>query len=152
MDERTLREIYLPHFKACVDAGAAAIMSSYNRVRGVWCGHQNYLLNQILKKEWGFKGFVMSDFIWGVRDTVEAANGGQCIEMYATQYFGSRLVDAVKDGKVAESTIDDAVKRILREKIRFSFVGDKALYSKEKMGIRYSPATSIRIDAAGVST
>ncbi len=136
MDERTLREIYLPHFKACVDAGAAAIMSSYNRVRGIWCGHQNYLLNRILKKEWGFKGFVMSDFIWGVRDTVEAANGGQCIEMYATQYFGSRLVDAVKDGKVAESTIDDAVKRILREKIHFSFVGDKTLYSKEKMGCK----------------
>lgn len=136
MDERTLREIYLPHFKACVDAGAAAIMSSYNRVRGVWCGHQNYLLNRILKKEWGFKGFVMSDFIWGVRDTVEAANGGQCIEMYATQYFGSRLVNAVKDSKVAESTIDDAVKRILREKIRFSFIGDKTLYSKEKMGCK----------------
>jgi beta-glucosidase len=136
MDERTLREIYLPHFKACVDAGAAAIMSSYNRVRGVWCGHQDYLLNQILKKEWGFKGFVMSDFIWGVRDTVEAANGGQCIEMYATQYFGSRLVEAVNDGKVAESTIDDAVNRILREKIRFSFVGSKGLYAKDKMGCK----------------
>lgn len=136
MDERTLREIYLPHFKACVDAGVAAIMSSYNRVRGVWCGHQDYLLNQILKKEWGFKGFVMSDFIWGVRDTVEAAKGGQCIEMYATQYFGKRLVQAVKDGKVAESTVNDAVKRILREKIRFSSVGQKGLYSKEKMGCK----------------
>ncbi|EPR12146.1 beta-glucosidase family protein [Ruminiclostridium papyrosolvens] len=134
MDERTLREIYLPHFKECVDAGAAAIMSSYNRVRGEWCGHHDYLLNQILNGEWGFKGFVMSDFIWGVRDTVDAANGGQCMEMYATQYFGKRLVEAVRDGKVDKSKIDAAVKRILRQKIRFSFVGDKAQYSPEKMG------------------
>lgn len=134
MDERTLREIYLPHFKACVDEGAAAIMSSYNRVRGEWCGHHDYLLNGILNGEWGFKGFVMSDFIWGVRDTADAANGGQCIEMFATQFFGDRLVEAVKEGKVAESKIDAAVKRILREKIRFSFIGDKALYSEDKMG------------------
>ena len=136
MDERTLREIYLPHFKACIDEGAAAVMSAYNRVRGQWCGHNGYLLNQVLKDEWGFKGLVMSDFIWGVRDTVEAANGGQCIEMYATQYFGARLVRAVKEGKVAEGTIDAAVKRILREKIRFSFVGDRSLYSEERMGCR----------------
>lgn len=134
MDERTLREIYLPHFKACVDAGAAAVMSSYNRLRGTFCGHSDYLLNEILKKEWGFKGFVMSDFIWGVKDTVEAANGGQCIEMYATQYFGEKLVEAVKTGKVPEEKIDDAVKRILRQKARFSSVGDKSLYSEDKMG------------------
>lgn len=134
MDERTLREIYLPHFKACVDEGIAAIMSSYNRVRGEWCGHHDYLLNQILNGEWGFKGFVMSDFIWGVRDTADAANGGQCMEMYATQFFGDRLVEAVIEGRVDESRIDAAVKRILREKIRFSFVGDKELYSVDKMG------------------
>ncbi|MDF2985477.1 MAG: beta-glucosidase-like glycosyl hydrolase [Eubacterium sp.] len=134
MDERTLREIYLPHFKACVDAGAAAVMSSYNRVRGQWCGHNDYLLNHILNGDWDFKGLVMSDFIWGVRDTVEAANGGMCIEMYATQYFGERLVEAVKAGKVDESRIDTAVRRILRQKIRFSFIGDKNLYSEDTMG------------------
>jgi len=136
MDERTLREIYLPHFKACVDEGAAAMMSSYNRVRGVWCGHNDYLINQILNKEWGFKGFVMSDFIWGVRDTVDAANGGQCIEMYATQYFGDKLVQAVEDGKVSEIKINESVKRILSEKIRFSFVGRNNSYSEDKMGCK----------------
>lgn len=145
MDERTLREIYLPHFKACVDAGAAAIMSAYNRVRGQWCGHNDYLLNQILNGDWGFKGLVMSDFIWGVRDTVEAANGGMCIEMYATQYFGERLVEAVKDGKVEESRIDAAVKRILRQKIRFSFIGDKNMYSEDKMGSREHAALALEV-------
>lgn len=145
MDERTLREIYLPHFKACVDAGAAAIMSAYNRVRGQWCGHNSYLLNQILNGDWGFEGLVMSDFIWGVRDTVEAANGGMCIEMYATQYFGERLVEAVRDGKVDENRIDEAVKRILRQKIRFSFVGDRALYSEDKMGSKEHAALALEV-------
>ena len=134
MDERTLREVYLPHFKACVDAGAAAIMSAYNRVRGQWCGHNSYLLNTVLKDEWAFRGFVMSDFIWGVRDTVEAANGGQCVEMNATQFFGPRLTEAVRDGKVKESVIDDAVRRIIRQKIRFSRIGDQKLYAKDRMG------------------
>ena len=58
----------------------------------VHCGHHNYLLRQVLKKEWDFDGFVMSDFCWGVRDTVEAANGGQDMEMMWTQFFGKRLV------------------------------------------------------------
>lgn len=145
MDERTLREIYLPHFKACVDAGAAAIMSAYNRVRGQWCGHNGYLLNQILNGDWGFKGLVMSDFIWGVRDTVEAANGGMCIEMYATQYFGERLVEAVRDGKVDEGRIDEAVRRILSQKIRFSFVGDRDLYSEDKMGSKEHAALALEV-------
>ena len=96
-DERTVREIYLPHFKRCVDAGAACVMSAYNRFRGTYCGHNGYLLNHILKKEWGFQGFVMSDFMWGIRDTVEAANGGQCMEMDVTQFFGEKLVKAVKE-------------------------------------------------------
>ncbi|NYC51537.1 beta-glucosidase-like glycosyl hydrolase [Clostridium beijerinckii] len=95
-DKRTEREVFLPHFKKCVEAGAAAIMSSYNLYKGTHCGHHDYLLNQVLKKEWDFDGFVMSDFIWGVRDTVEAANGGQDMEMCCTQFFGDKLVEAVK--------------------------------------------------------
>lgn len=85
-DQRTEQEVYLPHFKDCVDAGAASIMSSYNRYNGVQCGHHKYLLRQVLKKEWDFDGFVMSDFCWGVRDTVEAAQGGQDMEMMWTQF------------------------------------------------------------------
>lgn len=118
-DQRTEKEVFLPHFKDCVDAGAASIMSSYNRYNGVQCGHHNYLLNQVLKKEWDFDGFVMSDFCWGVLDTVEAANGGQDMEMLWTQYFGDRLVKAVQDGFVPEEKIDEAALRIVRTILAF---------------------------------
>ncbi len=134
MDERTLREMYLPHFKACVDAGAASIMSAYNRFRDEWCGHNEYLLKKILKEEWGFDGFVMSDFIYGIRGTVGPANAGLDIEMNATQFYGRRLCEAVEQGLVPEENINEAVRRILRKKIEFSSVGDKSGYKEEKMG------------------
>ncbi len=130
-DKRTEREVFLPHFKDCIDAGAGAVMSSYNLYQGVQCGHHNYLLNQVLKKEWGFDGLVMSDFIWGVKDTVEAANGGQDIEMCCTQFFGDKLVKAVQDGFVPESKINDAALRIVRTLLAFT-EADKEEYSEEK--------------------
>lgn len=130
-DVRTEREVYLPHFKDCIDAGAASVMSAYNKYKGVHCGHHDYLLNKVLKGEWDFDGFVMSDFIWGVKDTVEAANGGQDIEMCCTQYFGDKLVKAVRDGLVPESRIDDAAVRIIRTLLAFTEADDDE-YPKEK--------------------
>ena len=133
-DQRTEQEVYLPHFKDCVDAGAASVMSAYNRYNGVHCGHHNYLLNQVLKKEWDFDGFVMSDFCWGVRDTVEAANGGQDMEMMWTQFFGDRLVKAVQDGFVPEEKINEAALRIVRTILAFD-KGHKE-YDKSVVGCR----------------
>ncbi|MDD4349046.1 MAG: glycoside hydrolase family 3 C-terminal domain-containing protein [Opitutales bacterium] len=118
-DKRTEREVYLPHFKDCIDAGAASVMSSYNKYQGTYCGHNAYLLNDVLKGEWNFDGFVISDFYWGVKDTVEAANGGQNIEMAHTKFFGEKLLDAVKAGSVNESTINDAALRIIRTLLAF---------------------------------
>ncbi len=118
IDERALREIYLPAFKAAVQEGNAyTIMSAYNKVNGYWCSENNFLLNKVLKKEWGFKGAVISDW-GGVHHTVEAANNGLDIEMgssgpYNQWYFADPLVAAVKGGRVAEKTIDDKVRRIL---------------------------------------
>ncbi|MBE5807917.1 MAG: glycosyl hydrolase [Clostridiales bacterium] len=118
-DKRTEREVFLPHFKDCVDAGAASIMSSYNLYNQVKCGHHKYLLSRVLKEEWGFDGFVMSDFIYGVNDTVEAANGGQDLEMVITNYFGDNLVKAVRDGFVPESKVDEAALRLIRTVLAF---------------------------------
>ena len=118
-DKRTEREVFLPHFKDCIDAGAASIMSSYNLYNKVQCGHNKYLLSTVLKGEWDFDGFVMSDFIYGVKDTVEAANGGQDMEMCITNYFGQNLVKAVQDGFVPESRVDDAALRIIRTILAF---------------------------------
>jgi beta-glucosidase len=118
--KRTEREVFLPHFKKCIDEGAASIMTSYNLYQGTYCGHHDYLLNQLLKKEWDFDGFVMSDFVWGVKDTVEAANGGQDMEMCCTKYYGENLVNAVKEGKVPEAKINEAALRIIRTLIAFN--------------------------------
>ena len=118
-NKRTEREVFLPHFKKCIDEGAASVMSSYNLYKGTYLGHHDYLLNQVLKKEWEFDGFVMSDFVWGVRDTVEAANGGQDMEMCCTTYYGEKLVNAVKAGKVQVDKINEAALRIIRTLIAF---------------------------------
>ena len=118
---RTEREVFLPHFKKCIDQGAGAVMSSYNLYKGVMCGHNGYLLDQVLKDEWGFDGFVMSDFVWGVKDTAAAANGGQTMEMCVTKYFGQNLVNAVKEGLVDASRINDAALRIVRTLLAFEY-------------------------------
>lgn len=132
-DVRTEREVYLPHFKKCVDQGAASIMSSYNKYKTVHCGHNDYLLNQVLKKEWDFDGYVMSDFIWGVKDTVESANGGQDMEMCITQFFGDKLVDAVNQGQVPVEKIDQACLRIIRTILAVEDAYDKN-YGEEVLG------------------
>jgi beta-glucosidase len=118
-DRRTEREIFLSHFKDCIDAGAASIMSSYNRYKGIHCGHHDYLLKKVLKEEWDFDGFVMSDFIWGVKDTVEGANNGEDLGMCATIVYGDKLVRAVKDGLVPEAQIDESCLRLVRTILAF---------------------------------
>lgn len=137
-ERRTEREVYLSHFKDCVDAGAASIMSAYNLYKGTHCGHSDYLLRKVLKEEWDFDGFVMSDFIWGVKDTVEAGNGGQDMEMCCTQFFGDKLVQAVKDGLVSEGRINDSALRIVRTILAFedSYQKSGHTYGKEVLGCR----------------
>ena len=132
---RTEREVYLSHFKDCIDAGAASVMSAYNRYQGIYCGHHAYLLRKVLKEEWDFDGFVMSDFIHGVKDTVEAANGGQDMEMCWTHYFGEKLVEAVRAGSVPEARIDDAAVRIVRTLLAFQTARSEAKpYGAEVLG------------------
>jgi beta-glucosidase len=119
-DERTLREVYLPHFKDAIDAGAASVMGAYNKFRGEHLCQNSHLLRRILKEEWGFEGFVISDFVYGVRDTAAAANAGLDVEMPDTRYYGKRLVKAVENGEVPESVVDEAALRIVRTVLRFS--------------------------------
>lgn len=111
--ERALREIYLPAFKAAVqEAGVYSVMAAYNKVNGHYCSANRHLLTDILKNEWGFNGYIVSD--WGAtHNTVEAANSGLDIEMPYGKHFGDSLLLAVKNKKVSEATIDDKVRRIL---------------------------------------
>jgi len=119
VDERTLREIYLPAFKAAVQEGKAySVIGAYNKFRGQYCCHNEHLLNDILKGEWQFDGIVISDWD-GVHDTQEAANYGLDIEMGTTKpfheyYLAKPYLEAIQSGKIDENTVDDKVRRILR--------------------------------------
>src|ERR1019366_2023428 len=118
VDERTLREIYLPQFRMAVqEAHVGSVMSAYNLVNGQHCGENVHLLHDILKGEWGFEGFVESDWLAGTRSTVPSALAGLDIEMPAPLFYGKPLSTAVGAGQVPEATIDAAVRRILRTKL-----------------------------------
>ncbi len=116
MDERTLREIYLPVYKAAaMEAEAYTFMGAYNKFRGDWLCENDYLIHKILKEEWDYKGAVISDW-GGTHSTVKAALAGLDVEMGGrfNQYFFSSLADSVRAGLVPESVVDDKVRCILR--------------------------------------
>jgi len=130
ISERVLREIYLPPFKAAiVDAGAGTVMSAFNDLSGVPASANRYILTSILRKEWGFDGFVVSDWnairellSHGIAATPpeaakEAVNAGVDMDMEGDVYQ-KNLVELVREGEVSEGTIDEAVRRILRIKFR----------------------------------
>jgi beta-glucosidase len=120
VDERTLREIYLPHFRRVVQEGnVGSIMSAYNLVNGQYCAENNHLLRGILKGDWGFRGFVESDWFAGTVSTVASALNGLDIEMPHPVFYGPALVAAVEAGDVPEAVINEAVRRILRAKLCF---------------------------------
>lgn len=123
-DERVMREVYLAHFKECVDNGAASAMGSYNKFRGDYACESPYLLTKVLKKDWGFKGFTISDFIFAVHDTEKAARAGLDIEMPATRFYGKKLLSAVKEGKVPMENINESAFRIARTVLKFETAPD----------------------------
>jgi beta-glucosidase len=115
VDERTLREIHLPSFEAAVrEAGTWSVMSAYNRLNGTYCGEHPWLLDELLRDEWGFDGVVISDW-FGTHSTAPAANAGLDVEMPGPPAFlGPKLVDAVRDGTVEEAVLDEHARRIVR--------------------------------------
>ncbi len=115
---RALHEVYLAHFKRVVDEGVAAVMSAYNSVNGEWCGQNKVLLTDILKKQWGFSGFVLSDFMFSVRDAQKAALAGQDVEMPFQMHFHQHLKRLVENGHVPLERVNDAVVRLLRQQLR----------------------------------
>ena len=117
VDPRTLHEVYLPHFRAVVQAGVASVMSAYNSVNGQWCGQNKTLLTAILRDEWGFEGFVMSDFIWGVRDPVGSLAAGLDIEMPFAQQRARTLAPALASGAASWDDVERAGRRILRTQL-----------------------------------
>lgn len=118
-DETALREVYLPHFKKCIDAGAMSIMGAYNLFRGDHCCESKYLLTDILRNEWGFDGFVISDFIMGVHNAKKALESGLDIEMPITMHY-ALLPALLKMKKISVDYIDKAVANILAGLIKIT--------------------------------
>ena len=114
VDERALHEVHLLPFEYGVRDGRVwAVMSSYNLVNGAHASENEYLLTTVLKKEWGFRGIVMSDWV-SVYSADKAANAGLDLEMPNAVWFGDKLADAVHDGRVSGAVIDDKIRRLLR--------------------------------------
>jgi beta-glucosidase len=131
IDERALREIYLPTFEAAVkEAEVGAIMPSYNLTNGFYMSANRRLLTDVAKNEWGFRGVMMSD--WGaVHSTLAAANAGIDLEMPGQKHFvRDSLLRLLKSGAVAQATIDDKVRRLLRNQVRFGWLDRPAADAK----------------------
>jgi len=128
IDERTLREIYLPAFEAAVKQGkVGAIMDAYNLTNGSYMSQNAFLNNQVAKGEWGFDGVIMSDWI-STYDGIGAANGGLDIEMPSGAHLNrEQLLPALEAGTVSQATIDDKVRRILRTAVRFGWLDRDAV-------------------------
>lgn len=114
VDARTLRELYLVPFEIAVkEGGVLGIMTSYNRLNGTWCSEHPELLTDILRGEWGFEGFVLTDW-FSAGSTVGSARAGLDLQMPGPgRFFGAKLADAVRAGEVDESVLDDQVRRML---------------------------------------
>ena len=130
VDERALREIYLPAFKAAVqEAHVLAVMGAYNRFRGQYCCQNGYLLNRLLKGEWGFRGLVVSDWA-GVHDTAEAVLNGLDLEMgtdkpYEDFFLAGPYLAGLRSGKYPMAGLDDKVRRNLRQIIATKMPGGR---------------------------
>ena len=144
VDERTLREVYLPPFRAAVEAGVGSVMTAYNRVNGVYMSDHDRLVGDVLKDEWGFGGYVVSDW-YGLATTAGAANAGLDVEMPGVAsgpedaefewpdgipdgshagLFGDPLATAIDEGAVPESRLDDMVTRVLAQMGRIGLLDD----------------------------
>lgn len=138
VSDRVLHEVYLPAFRAVVQRGrAASVMSAYNKVRGEHCGHSRFLLTEILRDQWGFSGFVSSDWVHGIRDGEAALRAGMDVEMPARRCYGAGLRKAIERGEVPLALVDDAVRRVLRTRLRFAMASDPEAYPRSCVG---SPA------------
>tara|TARA_R110002051_G_scaffold46767_2_gene93383 strand:+ start:1915 stop:4143 length:2229 start_codon:yes stop_codon:yes gene_type:complete len=125
VDDHALHEVYLPHFKAVVDAGADSVMSAYNKVRGEYMDVNRALLTDVLRDEWGFTGFVTSDWVFGTHDAVGSLQAGMDIEMPLRMLRARALPAALRRGELDRATVVQAAHRILRTSVLHAATREK---------------------------
>lgn len=118
VDDAALHEVYLPHFRQLVEGGVSSVMSSYNSVRGEFAGQNYELLTEILRGQWKFDGFVLSDFIFGMRDAALSVKNGLDIEAPFAQQRDMHLQKAIEAGDLQWSHVSTACARILRKQLQ----------------------------------
>ena len=119
VDDEALHEVFLPHFRRIVDEGVASVMSAYNAVNGEWCGESPALLVDVLREEWGFDGFVISDFIFGLRDGGKSVSGGLDVEMPYRMIRMRDVPEALSRGEISWDDVDRAVAHVVATLLRF---------------------------------
>ena len=143
-EERTLHEVYLPHFKKCVDAGAMSIMGAYNKVNGTYACENKELLTDILRDQWGFEGFALSDFFYGIYDAARSIKAGMDMEMpYLFRY--ASLNRRIKKGEISEEDINTCALRVLK-----ALIGTLPKYKKHPKSVILSKEhTALARETAG---
>ncbi|MGH3639935.1 MAG: glycoside hydrolase family 3 C-terminal domain-containing protein [Mycobacterium sp.] len=126
VDEHALHEVYLPHFKAVIDAGADSVMSSYNSVNGDFLDVNEVLLTEILRDEWGFEGFVSSDWVFGTHEAVRSLEAGLDLEMPLRLLRARALPNALAGGRLSRGTVLRSARRILATTLRHYAIRDES--------------------------
>jgi len=127
IDDVALHEIYLPHFRRIVDEGVACVMSAYNQMNGSYCGEHRELLTDILRGEWNFQGFVISDWIYGLRDAAASLNAGLDVEMPYRMIRWMHLRSAIDEDSVSWDDVRTAVERVVATVLRFDHIISRPL-------------------------
>lgn len=134
VDEVALHEVYLPHFRRIVDEGVASVMSAYNQLNGTYCGDSRELLTEILRDEWGFEGYVISDWIFGMRDAARSVRAGLDVEMPYRMVRASHLAEQLAAGEVTWDDVDACVERVVATLLRFDGVLSTPAPSRDEIG------------------
>ncbi len=149
VDERPLRELYFAPFRAAVERGnAGAVMPAYNKLNGTFCSQNAYLLEDVLEGEWGFDGFVVSDW-GGTHSTVPAARNGLDVEMPSATYFGDPLKEAVRSGDLSECVVNDMVRRGLRSQAEIGVLSGDRVGSDPARGTEEHFSVARRLSEEG---
>jgi beta-glucosidase len=152
VEEAALHDVYLPHFKRIVDEGVAAVMTAYNRVNGAWCGENEALVTGILRQEWGFEGFVISDWILGIRDAAGSLRAGLDVEMpYRMIRAGAGgLRRALDEGAVSWEQVERAAERVIATRLRFEDVLGSPPPSREVLASPTHRALARQVSARSI--
>ena len=147
IDEADLHDVYLPHFKRCVDEGVAAIMSAYNSVNGEWAGQNEYILTDVLRKQWGWKGITVSDFIWGLRDGGKSLNAGLDLEEPLAQQRAMHLRRQLAEGETSWEMVERSGVRLIAAQLRSYASRTEGTFESQHMANADSRALARKIGA-----